>query len=253
MNTVDQINVITSDLVNEGIEILKNSDSFNAVDSGSMSEFTRKYIAWYTKTRRLLTNTSPSDLKHFDELYRLEDEKNTSTISHFFSYPKDQHWDDSTQRYYYNRNESHFRHFKNNFSAQIAIIEATPQVLEFEKIKLSQLLARDLLTDELNQAGELLEKGFIECAGMLAGVALERQLKVICDNNAPPIEYSDKDTLGDLNTKLKTIYSDPSDYSRVDALKMTRNRCSHDPGTKPPTKKDVEVMISDVEDFIKNH
>lgn len=253
MNTTDQIKVIASNLVNEGIEILKNSDSVNATDSSSMSGLTRQYIAWYTKARRLLTNTSPSDLKHFDELYRLEDEKNPSTIAHFFSYPKDETWDDSSQQYYYSRNESHFRHFKNNFSAQIAIVEAIPQVLEFEKIKLSQLLSRDLLSDELNQTRELFDRGFIECAGMLAGVALERQLKILCDNNTPSIGYSDKDTLGNLNTKLKTIYSDPSDYSRVEALKITRNRCSHDQGTKPPTKKDVEVMISDVEDFIKNH
>lgn len=253
MNTVDQINAITSDLINEGIEILTNSDSVNATDSGSMSELARKYIAWYTKARRLLTNTSPSDLKHFDELYRLEDEKNPSTISHFFSYPRDQHWDNSSQLTYYIRNESHFRHFKNNFSAQIAIVEAIPQGIEFEKIKLSQLLARDLLTDELNQANVLLAKGFIECAGMLAGIAVERQLKVICDNSVPPVTYSDKDTLGDLNSKLKAIYTDPSDYSRVDAIRVTRNRCSHDPGTKPPIKRDVEVMISDAEDFIKNH
>lgn len=253
MNIVDQIKAIILDLINEGVEILKNSDSANATDSGSMSELTRKYIAWYTKARRLLSNTSPNDLKHLDELYRLEDEKNPSTIAHFFSYPKDQHWDDSSQRYYYIRNESHFRHFKNNFSAQIAIIEAIPQVLEFEKMKLSQLLARDLLSDELNQANVLLVKGFIECAGMLAGIALERQLKVICDNSVPPVIYSDKDTLGDFNSKLKAIYTDPSDYSRVDAMRVTRNRCSHDPGTKPPSEKDVKVMLKDVEQFIKNH
>lgn len=253
MNTRDQINTVISNLVSEGVELLKNSDSVNATDPDSMSELTRKYVAWYTKARRLLTNTSPSDLKHFDELYRLEDEKNPSTIAHFFSYPKDQHWDDSSQRYYYSRNDSHFRHFKNNFSSQVAIVEAIPQVLEFEKIKLSQLLARDLLTDELNQARELFDKGFIECAGMLAGIALERQLKVICDNSNPRVQYTDKDTLGDLNTKLKTVYIDPSDFSRVDAIRITRNRCSHDAGTKPPTKKDVETMISDVESFIKNH
>ena len=75
MNTADQLKAIISDLVNDGLEILKNSDSVNATDSGSMSELARKYIVWYTKARRLLGNTSPSDLKHFDELYRLEDEK----------------------------------------------------------------------------------------------------------------------------------------------------------------------------------
>lgn len=253
MNTVDKISTIASDLVNEGVEILKNSDSVNATDSSSMSDLTRKYVVWYTKTRRLLNNTSSSDLKHFDELYRLEDEKNPSTIAHFFSYPKDQHWNNSSHQYYFSRNDSHFRHFKNNFSSQIAIVEAIPQALEFEKIRLSQLLARDLLTDELNQTRELFNKGFIECAGMLAGIALERQLKVICDSSNPQIPYTDKETLGDLNTKLKTVYSDPSDFSRVDAIRITRNRCSHDSGTKPPAKKDVETMISDAKSFIKNH
>lgn len=253
MNVTDQVEKIISNLVNEGVEILRISDSVNAIDANSMSELVRKYVAWYTKARKLLINTSPDDLKNFDDLYRVDDEKNVSTIAHFFSYPKDQHWDDSSKRYYFSRNESHFRHFKNNFSAQIAIIEAVPQVLEFERIKLSQLLARDLLTDELNQVHELLGKGFIECAGMLAGVALERQLKVICNNSNPQISYTDKDTLGDLNVKLKTVYADPSDYSRVDALRITRNRCSHDPGTKLPSKKDVEIMVSDVEAFIKNH
>lgn len=253
MNATDKIKTIVDDIIKEGLGIHNISDSIDATDSNSISELNRKYVAWYTKARRLIGNTSPGDLKHFDELYRVEDEKNPSTIAHFFSYPKDQHWNDSSKHYYFSRNDSHFRHFKTNFSAQIAIVEAIPQGLEFEKIKLSQLLARDLLTDELNQAGELLDKGFIECAGMLAGVALERQLKVICDNSIPLVVYSDKDTLGDLNNKLKTIYIDPSDYSRIDALRITRNRCSHDPGTKPPLKKDVETMIIDTENFIKSH
>ncbi len=253
MNTGDQINSIISDLVDEGSEILKNSDSVNAIDVNLMSELTRKYISWYTKARRLISNTSPDDLKHFEELYRMDEGTNVTTIAHFFSYPKEQHWDDETHVDYFSRNESHFRHFKNNFSTQIAIVEAIPQVLEFEKIKLSQLLARDLLTDELNQANQLLDKGFIECAGMLAGVAMERQLKVICDNSIPPVVYSDKDTLGSLNDKLKNTYLDPSDYSRVKAIKTTRDRCSHDPGTRPPVKKDVEIMILDTETFIKNH
>lgn len=253
MNTTDQIINITKSLVDEGTEIFKYADSVNATDSNSMADLSRRYISWYTKARRLVSNASPDDLRHFDNLYKLDDEKNSSTIAHFFSYPKDQHWNDSAQGYYFSRNDSHFRHFKNNFSAQIAMVDSVPQVLEFERIKLSQLLARDLLTDELNQARVLLDKGFIECAGMLAGVAMERQLKVICENSTSPIAYIDKDTLGDLNTKLKAVYSDPSDFSRVDAIRITRNRCSHDPGTKPPTKKDVEVMITDVTEFIKNH
>lgn len=253
MNTANQINNVVSNLAQEGIEILKGSDSVNATDSNSMSDLARRYISWYTKARRLLINTSPNDLRNFDELYKLEDEKIPSTIAHFLSYPKDQHWSDSSGTYFYSRNENHFRHFKNNFSSQIAIVEAVPQIIEFENIKLSQLLARDLLTDELNQAKELLGKGFIECAGMLAGVALERQLKVISNNIIPKVVYTDKDTLGSLNDKLKISYIDPSDYSRVKAIKITRDRCSHDPGTKPPVKKDVETMISDVESFIKNH
>ncbi len=253
MNTIDQIKTLTADLVNEGLEILKNSDLVNCTDPNNISELVRKYITWFTKAKRLINNTSPNDQQQFTELYRLKDDKNPTTIAHFFSYPKEQHWNNSSETYYYRRNDRHFEHFKTNFSSQIAIIEAIPKAIEFEKVKLSQLLARDLLTDELIQAKELLDKGFIECAGMLAGIALERQLKIICDNNNPHIKYSDKDTLGDLNNRLKTIYNDPSDYSRVDAIKTTRNRCSHDPGTKPPSKKDVETMMSDAENFIKTH
>lgn len=253
MKLTEQIKTISGNLVIEADSILLESERTNYLNGNDVSQLVRKYNSWYSKAQVFCLKLSPENIDNLKKLYEAK-EKDITTISYFFKNPK--HWHsnyDYESSGYYSRDEDHYNHFRNNFSAQIAIIDSLPLTIEYEALKLSQLVARDLLFDELEQATLLLDKDFIECAGMLAGVAMERQLKVLADNSSPQVIYSDKDTLGSLNDKLKTSYVDPSDYLRVKAIKTTRDRCSHDPGTKPPSKHEVEMMIADVKSFIQNH
>ena len=252
MKLTDQIKTISESLVIDADTVLRESENVNCLDGNSVSELVRKYNSWYTKAQSLLSKLVPENVNDFKKLYDTN-EKDITTISYFFKHPKDWHYNPSGDGGYYLRDEDHYNHFRNNFSAQIAMVDSLSSTLEYETLKLSQLVARDLLFDELEQTTLLIDKGFVECAGMLAGVAMERQLKVLCDNSNPPVIYSNKDTLGSLNDKMKTSYIDPSDHSRVKAIKTTRDRCSHDPETTPPSKQDVEIMITDVKAFIQNH
>ena len=251
MDSSQQIRMMVDGLVNEGRQLFDESSTVDCVNIGGISAFAGRYAGWYARARKLLVTTVSLEIKEFDNMYKSDNKEDKSSISDFFNDPKK--YKHLREGGYYTRDDDRFRQFQTRFASQIAFVEAIPSSLEYERFRLSQLVARDILSDELEQAKLLLEKDFVECAGMLAGVAIERSLKTICDNNTPKIEYFEKETLGSLNDKLKNYYLDPADYLRVKSIKTTRDRCSHDPGTKPPTKKDVEVMIVDAETFIKNH
>jgi hypothetical protein len=59
------------------------------------------------------------------------------------------------------------------------------------------------MDEELLEAEYLLNKGFIRAAGALAGVVLERHLKLRCDKNEPKLKYHRNATISKLNDILK--------------------------------------------------
>jgi len=88
---------------------------------------------------------------------------------------------------------------------QLMIIKSLPAYLEGKAHNLKLTIASTLMGDELKEARLLLANGFTRAAGALAGVVLERHLKLRFDNTNPRIKYGEKATLGQLIHKLGEI------------------------------------------------
>jgi hypothetical protein len=134
------------------------------------------------------------------------------------------------------------------FQSQIGFVRAIPSAIGSKALGLRGILARDLMDDELSAARHLLDNGYVREAGVIAGVVLERHLKLLCDKNT--VTVGDKDTLGQLNDKLRKHYPDDSEYRRVQFLNEVRISCAHDKTAVPPDPNKVSQLLSGVQGFI---
>lgn len=104
--------------------------------------------------------------------------------------------------------------------------------------------------DQLTEANVLLKARHFRAAGALAGVSLERHLKLLCDRHQPPIKYSTKATISPLNDLLKNaaVY-DLAAWRRVQWMGDVRNDCDH-ASTAEPKREAVQGLIAEVKKFV---
>lgn len=104
--------------------------------------------------------------------------------------------------------------------------------------------------DELTEATVLLKARHFRAAGALAGVTLERHLKLLCDRYQPPIKYSAKATISPLNDSLKNagVY-DQARWRKVQWMGDIRNECDHS-GTDEPKRDTIQELIAEVKKFV---
>jgi hypothetical protein len=107
--------------------------------------------------------------------------------------------------------------------------------------------------DLLKEAATLLNAGYVRAAGALAGVMLERHLKMLCDRPSLAIPYSDKATINPLNQALKDagVY-DQAAWRKVQWMADVRNACDH-ASTPEPKPQDVSDLIAEVKKFVALH
>ena len=110
---------------------------------------------------------------------------------------------------------------------------------------LRSLIGAEFSEDALEQAEELLESGYEVAACVVAGVALEITLKILCDKEE--IEHSKLDKM---NAELKKadIYN-LSMQKQITTWAGRRNDAAHGDGDKN-SKNDVKDMITGVRRFI---
>jgi len=140
-----------------------------------------------------------------------------------------------------------------SFKHQALILQALPKYLKYRLLDVELTVASILMDDELLEAEYLLKKGFIRSAGAVAGVVLERHLKMRCDRNKPKLKYPKKATISKLNDILKNNnLLDVTEWRKVQYLGDIRNNCDHDKKSKPK-KEDVLDLISKVKEMIHYH
>jgi hypothetical protein len=107
-------------------------------------------------------------------------------------------------------------------------------------------------TDPLFEAKALFRAQYFAGAGAMAGVALEKHLKELCNKQSPPIPTAGK-TINPLNESLKSagVY-DQTQTRRIQVLGDIRNRCDHIT-PNPPSKDEVWELIEGVHKFIKDY
>ena len=140
--------------------------------------------------------------------------------------------------------------FIDSFKHQASILNALPLYLEHRLSDIELTVASILMDDELLEAEYLLKKGFIRAAGALAGVVLERHLKMRCDKNEPKLKYPKNAVITKLNDILKdNNLLEISDWRNIQLLGDIRNKCDHDKNVEPK-KEEVAKLISEVEEMI---
>ena len=140
--------------------------------------------------------------------------------------------------------------FIDSFKHQASILNALPLYIEHRLSDIELTVASILMDDELLEAEYLLKKGFIRAAGALAGVVLERHLKMMCDKNEPKLKYPKNAAISKLNEILKSNnLLDISDWHKIQYLGAIRNKCDHDKKVEPK-KEDVADLISKIKEMI---
>jgi len=140
--------------------------------------------------------------------------------------------------------------FIDSFEHQASILNALPLYLEHRLSDIELTVASILMDDELLEAEYLLKKGFIRAAGALAGVVLERHLKMMCDKNEPKLKYPKNASISKLNDILKSNnLLEISDWQKILYLGAIRNKCDHDKKVEPK-KEEVADLISKVKELI---
>lgn len=167
--------------------------------------FAQHYQVWYTGCRTLVAANMPDRL---DELVSTYDEY----LAKFIKYENMAHYQQLTA--------------VRQIALIQALVDAVPQHLEIQLHNIDLLLAQSYVRDQLSEAQVLLDAGYTRSAGALAGVLLERHLKLLCDSQQPPIPYNPKDGIGTLNTLLQkqSVY-DKAQETRVDLMRQVRNKC----------------------------
>jgi hypothetical protein len=140
--------------------------------------------------------------------------------------------------------------FIDSFKHQASILNALPLYLEHRLSDLELTVASILMDDELLEAEYLLKNGFIRAAGALAGVVLERHLKMRCDKNEPKLKYPKNATISKLSDILKdNNLLDIPEWRKIQFLGDIRNKCDHDK-KEEPRKEEVADLISKVKEMI---
>lgn len=130
------------------------------------------------------------------------------------------------------------------------LIGSIPSYMEGRLYDLELGLAQEFTRDQLVEAEVLLKARHIRAAGAIAGVLLERHLKLLCDRSQPPIKYAPKATISTLNELLRkaSVYKQ-TEWRRVQCMGDVRNECDHANATEPE-RKDVQRLIHEVKEFV---
>jgi len=140
--------------------------------------------------------------------------------------------------------------FIDSFKHQASILNALPLYLEHKLSVMELTVASILMDDELLEAEYLIKKGFIRAAGALAGVVLERHLKMLCDKNDQKLKYPKNATISKLSDILKdNNLLDIPEWRKIQYLGDIRNKSDHDKKVEPK-KEEVTELISKVKEMI---
>ena len=134
-----------------------------------------------------------------------------------------------------------------------AMVASVPLYIETKLHDIELVVADTMTRDLLTEAEVLLKACYVRAAGALAGVMLERHLKMLCERQSPPISYPDKATISKLNDLLKasSVY-DGIEWRKVQLMGDIRNGCDH-ARTDEPRQEDVRDLIANVRKFVALH
>jgi hypothetical protein len=214
-----------------------------------LPSFTGTYQSWYSEAKALIRQLLPDRLEDFVRYYEKPKSRKELTNESY-------RIEDCLQGI--SRTSSGWEKTKivgpdaalPHFRQQIAILKAVKRRFESSLFDIRQLAQADLLDSELDEAEELIRKGFTRAAGAIAGVVLERHLAQVCENHAIKVTRKNT-TIADFNDALKgSGVIDTPEWRSIQLLGDLRNLCDHDKKTEPH-KEQVSDLINGVKKVTK--
>lgn len=226
-------------LIDRGVEILDAAENAKLEQKYGWTlqyapAFHDGYQPWYSEAQALVKHLLPDRLDDFVGHYKSSDPENHRLIANLLR---------GDHGLSVQTGLGHLRQ-------QVAIIKAAKNRFDSSLYEIRQLLAADLFDSELDVATELLKKGFLQPAGVVAGVVLENHLKEICYHRQLSLGRK-RPTLGNLNDLLKRHgVVDVPQFRQIQHLADLRNLCSHK-GEREPKVEEIENLLAKVREMIK--
>jgi hypothetical protein len=152
------------------------------------------------------------------------------------------------EKFLQDRNDTHLYVFKSLKSIFLAAKD------DFENgylISIRMLIQAEVFDSELEQAKELLEKGYYQAAAIITGVILETTLRELCHKHK--VQVAASDTINKMNESLgKANIYEKLTQKRITSLADIRNNAAH--GNIDKFKaQDVSQMFTEVQQFLAEH
>jgi len=197
----------------------------------------RKYQRFFSSGLHFVKEFLPDKEIEFKENYEAKESRDLEGVMDYLQLRRSQ---------YSNDKEEIMERFINRFEIQRSILSSIPYVARINEIKLREIISADFIEREIDEAEQLFRKGHARAAGALAGVALERHLKTLCDKFQ--IDYQKKDTIEPLVEKLYSAKKiDLTQMKNIQYLASIRDKCDHPADIE---KGEVKELIEKVKKFV---
>jgi hypothetical protein len=193
----------------------------------------RGYQSWYNAAYQLIKEFLPEKHGEFIKNY-------DPALEYIQLSPTTAFWSEKDKQTVIDR-------FNDHFELQRSILLSILPVSEIKELSLRKIIASDFIDSELDKADYLFRSGFARCAGVLAGIALERYLKALCDIKR--VEYRYDDTIEPLSQALYMSGKiDPTELKKFQHLGGIRNDCAH---AKDVSENDLKGRAKELIENVK--
>lgn len=205
-------------------------------------KFASSYQRWFTEASAVVKQLIPDRYKEFEEYYRADPKRKSVNVTNYSI----QDWltgsRAATNEYSSQKAFNDEAVVVMRFQAQRQILAAAAARFESSLLDIRQVLQADLFDSEVEMARELLKKGFLRPAGVIAGVVLERHLADICAAHQLVIKKKDP-TIGDLNDALKANATiEVPMWRTIQRLGDLRNLAAHNKSREPMPEEMRELV-----------
>lgn len=248
---VAELELLAEDIKTKGTRLLENVPFYSGRHDGTGGTFGtpsdelknlqatifKDYQKWYSSSRHLVNDYMPERIAEFERLYssilfRLRLETEFGGI-----YDK----------------SNYINSWNDDFLNQLGILLSVPLVAEIKEKSLRNILTADIANSEIDEAELLYENLHYRAAGAVAGVALERYLKTLCEING--IEYKKENSIYSLSQFLynhEPPIIDATVLNHMGYLASIRKDCDHaNPIPDEILKKDVRRLIDDTRGYVQ--
>ena len=192
----------------------------------------RNHEAWQAKAEELVSEYRPKRESEFNELH--------SVIQSNLTLGGDDIAESKSQ-------------VRNNtlsaLNRQVGIVRGAVGKVEVETLRARRQISNKVSRDEIERAWELFNENYIRSAGVVAAVAVERQLLTMCEESEAVEEYDPTHGISRLAQTLKEAsVIDKTTWNDMKALASIRETCAH---AEEPEEHRVRRLISDGESFVQ--